>query len=254
MDFTLKVWKQPNRDSRGQFVTYDAKDIPPEASFLEMLDIVNERLQIENTEPIHFDSDCREGICGSCGLTINGEPHGPSHPTTTCQVRVSHFDDGSTITIEPFRARAFPVLKDLVVDRSAFDRVIQAAGFVSVGTGSAVDANSIPIPKSEADAAFDAAKCIGCGACVGACPNASAMLFVGAKVAHLSRLPQGRSEHDRRALLMVDTMDDEGFGNCTNHYECEAVCPAGIQRDVISTLNRQYNAAALKRTLGLVAA
>jgi succinate dehydrogenase / fumarate reductase iron-sulfur subunit len=214
-----------------------------------MLDIVNEDLIRKGGDPIHFDHDCREGICGMCSLTINGIPHGPERGTTTCQLHMRHFHDGETIWIEPFRAHAFPVIKDLVVDRTAFDRVIQAGGFVAIRTGSAPDANSIPIAKEDAETAFDAATCIGCGACVAACKNASAMLFVGAKAAHLNLLPQGKPEKDRRVLAMVRQMDAEGFGNCTNQYECEAVCPKSISADVIARLNRDYAKAAVKEAV-----
>jgi succinate dehydrogenase / fumarate reductase iron-sulfur subunit len=240
MNLTLKVWRQDSPSDKGRIETYDAKDIPTSASFLEMLDIVNERIINDGGEPIHFDHDCREGICGACSLTINGIPHGPDRGVTTCQLHMRKFSDGDTIWIEPFRARAFPVIRDLVVDRTSFDRIIEAGGYISVRTGSAVDANAIPIPKDEADAAFDAAACIGCGACVAACKNASAMLFVGAKVSHLSLLPQGEPEKHRRASSMVHQMDEEGFGNCTNQYECEAVCPKEISVDVIARLNRDY--------------
>ena len=249
MNLTLKVWRQENRKAEGRIETYPAKDIPAEASFLEMLDIVNERIIEDGGDPIHFDHDCREGICGMCSLTINGIPHGPEKAVTTCQLHMRHFHDGDTIWIEPFRARAFPVVKDLVVDRSAFDRVIQSGGFVSVRTGSAVDANAIPIPKPDADAAFDAATCIGCGACVAACKNASAMLFVSAKASHLNHLPQGEPEKHRRVLNMVEAMDAEGFGNCTNQYECEAVCPKSISADHIAKLNRDYAAATVREAL-----
>ncbi len=240
MNLTLKVWRQEDQDSKGSIEAYPAEDIPAEASFLEMLDIVNERIISEGGEPIHFDHDCREGICGMCSLTINGIPHGPERGTTTCQLHMRHFDDGDTIWIEPFRANAFPVLRDLMVDRSAFDRVIQSGGFISVRTGSAPDANATPIAKDEADTAFDAATCIGCGACVASCKNASAMLFVSAKASHLNHLPQGQPEKERRVLKMVETMDAEGFGNCTNHYECEAVCPKSIRVDNIAKLNRDF--------------
>ena len=240
MNLTLKVWRQDSPFDKGRIETHDAKDIPTSASFLEMLDIVNERIINDGGEPIHFDHDCREGICGACSLTINGIPHGPDRGVTTCQLHMRKFSDGDTIWIEPFRARAFPVIRDLVVDRTAFDRIIESGGYISVRTGSAVDANAIPIPKDESDAAFDAAACIGCGACVAACKNASAMLFVGAKVSHLSLLPQGEPEKHKRASAMVHQMDDEGFGNCTNQYECEAVCPKEISVDVIARLNRDY--------------
>ena len=222
MKLKLKVWRQKNSDSGGQFVEYEAHDVSPDMSFLEMLDVVNEDLALKGQEPIAFDHDCREGICGSCGLVINGEPHGPARATTTCQLHMRKYRDGDQITIEPWRAAAFPVIKDLVVDRSAFDRIIQSGGYVSVSTGGVPDANAAPIGKVEADRAMDAAQCIGCGACVAACKNASAMLFVAAKVSHLGLLPQGKVEADSRVLNMVTTMDDEGFGNCTNIGSCEA--------------------------------
>jgi len=246
LQLTLKVWRQAGPNDQGRIETYEAKDIPEEASFLEMLDIVNERLVAENTEPIHFDHDCREGICGTCSLTINGIPHGKDRGITTCQVHMRKFTDGDTIWIEPFRSRAFPVVKDLVTDREAFDRIQQAGGFISVRTGGAPDAHAAPIGKAAADAAFSAAACIGCGACVAACKNASAMLFVAAKVSHLSHLPQGKPERAKRALAMVRQMDDEGFGGCTNQYECEAACPKEISVDHIALLNRDYGVAMLK--------
>lgn len=249
MNLTLKVWRQDNPTDKGRIETYDARDIPTSASFLEMLDIVNERIINDGGEPIHFDHDCREGICGTCSLTINGIPHGPDRGVTTCQLHMRKYSDGDTIWIEPFRAKAFPVVRDLVVDRTAFDRVIAAGGFISVRTGSAVDANSLPISKDDADAAFDAAACIGCGACVAACKNASAMLFVGAKVSHLNLLPQGQPEKDRRSSAMVHQMDVEGFGNCTNQYECEAVCPKEISADVIARLNRDYAVSKVKEAV-----
>ena len=239
MNLTLSVWRQKDSGSNGQFITYDAKEISPDMSFLEMLDVVNEGLIKRGEEQIAFDHDCREGICGMCSLVINGTPHGPLQ-TTTCQLHMRSFKDGDMITIEPWRAAPFPVLRDLVVDRSAFDRVIQAGGYVSVSTGGAPDGNAIPIPKEDADRAFDAATCIGCGACVAACKNASAMLFVSAKVSHLSLLPQGRVEENRRVLDMVAKMDEEGFGNCTNTGSCEAACPMGISLDNIARLNRLY--------------
>jgi len=239
MNLTLSVWRQKDSGSNGQFITYDAKEISPDMSFLEMLDVVNEGLIKRGEEQIAFDHDCREGICGMCSLVINGTPHGPLQ-TTTCQLHMRSFKDGDTITIEPWRAAPFPVLRDLVVDRSAFDRVIQSGGYVSVSTGGAPDGNAIPIPKEDADRAFDAATCIGCGACVAACKNASAMLFVSAKVSHLSLLPQGRVEENRRVLDMVAKMDEEGFGNCTNTGSCEAACPKGISLDNIARLNRLY--------------
>ncbi len=240
MRFTLNVWRQAKGDAPGRFVTYEAPDVNPEMSFLEMLDVLNERLALKGEDPIAFDSDCREGICGTCGFVINGVAHGPKRATTVCQLHMRHFKDGDTITIEPRRARAFPVLKDLVVDRSAFDRIIQAGGFISARTGSAPEAHSILVPKEGAERAMDAAACIGCGACVAACPNASAMLFTAAKVSHLGLLPQGQPERWRRALSMVDQMDQEGFGGCTNTGECTAVCPKEISQDFISRLNRDY--------------
>jgi succinate dehydrogenase / fumarate reductase iron-sulfur subunit len=246
MNLTLKVWRQKNTASPGKFVEYKAKGIIPEMSFLEMLDVVNEELVSKGKDPIAFDHDCREGICGMCGVVINGDAHGPWEGTTTCQLHMRAFKDGDVITIEPWRARAFPVVKDLVVDRSAFDRVIQAGGFVSVSTGGAPDGNAIPIPKTDADLAMDAAQCIGCGACVAACKNASAMLFVSAKVGHLGLLPQGKVEQDRRVLNMVEAMDAEGFGNCTNIGSCEAVCPKEISLDFISRMNRDYRRALLR--------
>ena len=249
MNLTLKVWRQENRKASGRMETYHAKDIPQEASFLEMLDIVNERIISDGGDPIHFDHDCREGICGMCSLTINGIPHGPKRATTTCQLHMRHFQDGETIWIEPFHAKAFPVLKDLIVDRTAFNRVIEAGGFISVRAGSAVDANAIPIPKQDADLAFEAAACIGCGACVAACKNASAMLFVSAKASHLNHLPQGEPEKTRRVLSMVARMDSEGFGNCTNQYGCVAVCPRSIPADNIAKLNRDYALATMKEAL-----
>lgn len=240
MNLTLKVWRQKDARDRGRLETYQAKDISSHMSFLEMLDVVNEQLIQDGVEPIHFDHDCREGICGTCSLVIDGVPHGPNKATTTCQLHMRFFKDGDTIFIEPFRARAFPVVKDLVVDRSAFDRIIQAGGYVSVNTGGTPDANAIPISKDEADKSMDAAACIGCGACVAACKNASAMLFVGAKVAQFAHLPQGQPERKRRVAAMVAQMDAEGFGNCTNQYECEAVCPKEIKVEVIAQLNRDY--------------
>jgi succinate dehydrogenase / fumarate reductase iron-sulfur subunit len=251
MNFALKVWRQKNSKTPGSFVDYKAENIPEEASFLEMLDIVNEGLILRNEEPIAFDSDCREGICGMCSLVINGIPHGPGKAKTTCQLYMRRFKTGDTIWIEPFRAAAFPVIKDLTVDRNAFDRIIEAGGFISARAGSAPDANSLPVPKTDADLAMEAAACIGCGACVAACPNSSAMLFVGAKVSHLGLLPQGQAERNRRVLAMVRKMDESGFGNCRNHYECEAVCPAEVSSTFISRLNRDYLNAAAKQTLGV---
>jgi succinate dehydrogenase / fumarate reductase iron-sulfur subunit len=245
MKVTLHVWRQKDRDDPGRMVAYPNVEVSSDMSFLEALDLLNERLIERGEEPIAFDSDCREGICGACSLTVNGLPHGPRRGTTVCQLHMRSFEDGAEILVEPWRARAFPVVKDLVVDRSAFDRIIAAGGFVSVRTGGCPDANAIPIPKQEADAAMDAASCIGCGACVAACPNAAAMLFVGAKISHLRHLPQGRAEQHRRALAMVARMDDEGFGNCTNYYECEAACPKEISVKVIAEMNRDYLKAAL---------
>jgi len=251
-NFKLKVWRQKNRASAGRFADYDAREIPADASFLEMLDIVNETLIARNEEPIAFDHDCREGICGMCSLVINGVAHGPERATTTCQLYMRHFADGETIHIEPFRANAFPVLKDLITNRSALDRIQQAGGFITARTGSAPDGNAIPVPKVNADKAMDAAACIQCGACVAACPNASAMLFLGAKVSHLALLPQGQPEHTRRVLKMVRQHDAEGFGNCTNHYECEAVCPAEISVQWIAKLNREFAAASAKESVAPV--
>jgi len=249
LNLTLKVWRQKTPKDQGSIETYDAKNIPEEASFLEMLDIVNERIIESGGEPIHFDHDCREGICGACSLTINGVPHGKEGGITSCPVHMRKYRDGDTIWIEPFRARSFPVIRDLIVDRSAMDRIIAAGGYIDVRTGSAVDANSLPIPKPDADAAFDAAACIGCGACIAACKNSSAMLFTAAKVSHLGHLPQGQPERDKRVLAMVRQMDAEGFGNCTNQYECEAACPKEISVDHIARMNRDYAVASLKEQL-----
>ena len=240
MNLTLRVWRQKSSAAQGGFVEYKAEDISPDMSFLEMLDVVNERLIKRGEDPIAFDHDCREGICGTCGMVINGVAHGPLGATTTCQLHMRHFRDGQVITIEPWRARPFPVIKDLVVDRSAFDRIIQAGGYISVVTGGTPDGNAVPIPKPDADLSMDAAACIGCGACVAACKNASAMLFVAAKVSHLNILPQGKPEKDRRVLNMVRAMDLEGFGNCTVMGSCEAVCPKEISLDFISRLNRDF--------------
>ncbi len=240
MNLTLKVWRQKNKDDRGGFETYPVKNISSEMSFLEMIDVLNEELIREGKEPIAFDHDCREGICGMCSMYINGRPHGPWHQNTTCQLHMRAYKDGDTIVIEPWRANAFPVIKDLVVDRTAFDRIIQAGGYISVNTGNAVDANAIPVEKDKADAAFAAAACIGCGACVAACKNSSALLFVSAKVSHLALLPQGDPERKSRAMNMVAQMDKEGFGSCTNTGACEAVCPKGISIENIARLNREY--------------
>lgn len=240
MNFTLKVWRQKNSQEQGELASYSASDITPDMSFLEMLDLVNEELEKGREDPIAFDSDCREGICGSCGVVINGVAHGTGKGMTTCQVYMRQFRDGETITIEPWRAASFQVIKDLVVDRSAFDRIIKAGGYVSVNTGSSPDANSILISHELAEEAMDAAACIGCGACVASCKNASAMLFVSAKIKHLGILPQGQPERQRRVLAMVETMQEEGFGDCSNEYECEAVCPKEISVDHITFLNREF--------------
>ncbi|MEZ5962637.1 MAG: succinate dehydrogenase/fumarate reductase iron-sulfur subunit [Planctomycetota bacterium] len=245
MRVTLHIWRQKSRSEPGRMVTYPLDSVSPNMSFLEMLDVLNEELIGRGEEPVAFDHDCREGICGSCGVMINGVAHGPEPGTTACQLHMRSFKDGAEIWIEPWRARAFPIIRDLIVDRSALDRVIQAGGYTSVSTGNAPDANAIPIAKVDADAAFEAAACIGCGACVASCKNASAMLFVGAKVAHLNRLPQGRVESPSRVLAMVGRMDREGFGNCTNQYECEAVCPKEIKVDVIAEMNRLHLRATL---------
>ena len=240
MDFMLKVWRQNGPNDQGRLMTYEATNIPPDASFLEMLDVVNAGLEAHGEDPIAFEHDCREGICGSCGMMIDGHPHGPGRGITTCQLFMRGFRDGQTIVVEPWRAKAFPLIKDLVVDRSAFDKIITAGGFISVNTGSAPEANAILVPKDAAELAMDAAACIGCGACVAACKNASAMLFVAAKIAHLALLPQGQPERRRRVLAMVEAMDAAGFGNCTNEYECEAECPKQISVAHIARLNREY--------------
>ena len=239
MKFTLKIWRQASRQAAGQFQTYEIDGISADTSFLEMLDILNNQLEAKGESSIAFDSDCREGICGACGMMVDGLAHGPGKGTTTCQLYMREFPDGGTITMEPFRSAAFPVVKDLVVDRSAFDRIIQAGGYVSVNTGAPQYANALPVPKEDADRAFDAAQCIGCGACVASCKNAAAMLFVGAKVSHLAALPQGKVERRRRAKAMVEQMDKEGFGNCTNEHECEAACPKQISVSNIARLNRE---------------
>lgn len=240
MNLTLHIWRQETPSVEGRFVTYHVDDISPDMSFLEMLDVLNERLIVKGEVPVEFEHDCREGICGTCSLMINGIPHGPEKATTTCQLHMRKFKDGDEITIEPWRAKAFPVLKDLVVDRSAFDRIIQKGGFISANTGNAPDGNAIPIPKPDADWAFEAAACIGCGACVAACKNASASLFVAAKVTHLGLLPQGQPERYLRVSAMVEQMDQEGFGSCTNTYDCEGACPKEISVRNIARMNRDY--------------
>jgi succinate dehydrogenase / fumarate reductase iron-sulfur subunit len=238
MRLKLRIWRQKNTQAEGRFVDYNLDGVSGDSSFLEMLDLLNEQLIDRNEEPVHFDHDCREGICGMCGLVINGIAHGPKAAITTCQLHMREFKDGDSITIEPWRAKAFPVMKDLIVDRTAFDRIVQSGGYISVNTGQAPDANVIPVPKAQADLSMDAAACIGCGACVAACPNGSAMLFTSAKLAHLNSLPQGQSERFDRAVLMVNQMDGEGFGGCTNIGECEAVCPKEISLDFIAMMNR----------------
>jgi succinate dehydrogenase / fumarate reductase iron-sulfur subunit len=240
MKLTLKVWRQAAPDAKGRLVTYELTGVSPDMSFLEMLDLLNRDLTLKGEEPVAFDNDCREGICGTCSLVINGKAHGPEKGTTVCQLHMRHFEEGQTIVIEPWRAKAFPIIKDLVVDRSALDRIIVSGGYISVRTGSAPDANAILIPKEEADASFDAAACIGCGACVAACPNAAAMLFLSAKISQFAHLPQGQPERYRRAASMVATMDREKFGSCTNIGECEAACPKEISVRNISLLNRDY--------------
>lgn len=244
MNLTLQVWRQKNHKVKGGFVDYKVSDISEDMSFLEMLDVLNEQLTLRDEDPVHFDHDCREGICGSCALYINGHPHGPQQ-TTTCQLHMRSFKDGDVITIEPWRAKAFPVVKDLMTDRSAFDRIIQAGGYVSINTGGVPDANEIPVPKIVADEAFDSATCIACGACVAACKNASAMLFVGAKISQLALLPQGQVERKERAESMIAQMDAEGFGACTNTGACSAECPKGIKQTNIARMNREYFSAAL---------
>jgi succinate dehydrogenase / fumarate reductase iron-sulfur subunit len=245
MKLTLKIWRQAGPGDPGRFETYEAPGVSPDMSFLEMLDVVNERLESSGQAPVAFDHDCREGICGACSMMINGVPHGPARATTTCQLHMRRFRDGDTITIEPFRAGAFPVLRDLIVDRGAFDRIIAAGGFVSVSTGNAPDGNTIPIPKPDVDRAMDAAQCIGCGACVAACPNGSAMLFTAAKVTHLGLLPQGQPERYSRVRAMVERMDQEGFGGCTNFGECHEACPKEIPLSTIARLNRDFLKASL---------
>jgi succinate dehydrogenase iron-sulfur subunit len=247
MRIRLRVWRQAGPTAPGRLVDYEAADVSPDMSFLEMLDVVNEQLIKTGEPPIAFDSDCREGICGTCGFLVNGRPHGPDPATTICQLHMRRFKDGDTVVLEPWRARAFPVVRDLVVDRSAFDRIIQAGGYASVNVGGAPDANAVPIGRATAEAAFDSAQCIGCGACVAACKNASASLFTAAKITHLALLPQGQVERGARVLAMVDRMDAEGFGSCSNEGECEAVCPKGISLVNIATMNREYWRAVLKR-------
>lgn len=240
MNLTLKIWRQENARAKGRFETYKVENISPDCSFLEMLDILNEQLVDKLSHPVCFDNDCREGICGMCGLYINGRPHGPDDGVTTCQLHMRRFKDGDTIVIEPWRAKPFPVIRDLVVDRTAFDKIIQEGGYVSVTTGGVPDGNAIPIPKKNADEAMDSASCIGCGACVASCKNASAMLFVSAKVSQLALLPQGKPEAARRVQAMVAKMDELGFGNCTNTYACEAECPKSIKRSNIARMNREF--------------
>lgn len=247
MNLTLHIWRQKNPETRGKLVRYKLADVSPEMSFLEMLDLLNEQLITSGEDPVAFDHDCREGICGMCSLVINGKAHGPRRATTTCQLHMREFRDNAEIYIEPFRATSFPVIRDLVVDRSAFDRVIQAGGFISANTGSAPDANALPVPQYKSEAAMDAAECIGCGACVAACKNASAMLFVSAKVSHMANLPQGQPERRDRVLNMVEAMDREGFGNCTNYFECEAACPKSISVKFIAQMNRDYLRAAVAK-------
>lgn len=246
MNLTLYIWRQKGPKDSGRFERYDVKDISPSLSFLEMLDLLNEDLIKSGNEPVAFDSDCREGICGMCSQVINGIPHGPLKKTTVCQLHLRHFKDGDVIYIEPWRARAFPLIKDLIVDRSALDRIIQAGGYISVHTGGVPDANTILIPKEDSETAMDAAECIGCGACVAACPNGSATLFTASKVTHLAMLPQGRIEAARRVCLMIEAMEKEGFGGCSNHYECEAACPKGLKVAFISKLNREFIKARIK--------
>jgi succinate dehydrogenase / fumarate reductase iron-sulfur subunit len=245
MNLQLHIWRQPSADRAGSFVTYEAKEISPEMSFLEMLDVVNENLVANGTEPVAFDHDCREGICGSCGMMINGVAHGPMRATAACQLHMRHFKDGDVVWIEPWRSRAFPVVKDLVVNRGAFDRIIASGGYISVNTGSPQEANTTLVPKHDADEAMDAAACIGCGACVAACPNGSASLFTAAKISHLGLLPQGQPERMRRALRMIAQMDAEGFGHCTLFGECQEACPKEISIDTIARMNRDYVRAAM---------
>ena len=246
MRLTLEVWRQENADAPGSLQSYEVDDVNPDESFLEMLDIVNERLEQKGERPITFDHDCREGICGTCSMMVNGQAHGPRERTTVCQLHMREFTDGDVIVVEPWRATAFPIIQDLMVDRSAFDRIIEAGGYISVNTGSAPEANLMPVPKETADTAFDGATCIGCGACVAQCPNSAAQLFTAAKIGHLNLLPQGQPEHDERAVSMVEQMESELFGSCSNFRECEAVCPKGISIDWIARMNRDYLKAKLK--------
>ena len=243
---TLKVWRQKGPSDKGRLETYEMKEVDTDISFLEMIDLLNRDLELKGEEPIAFDHDCREGICGTCGTVINGQAHGPEKETTLCQLHMRHFKDRDVLVIEPWRSKSFPILKDLIVDRSAMDRIIASGGFISIRTGSAPEAHTLPVPKKDSEEAFDAAQCIGCGACIAACPNASAMLFVGAKVSHLSLLPQGKPEQDARVLAMVGRMEREGFGNCTNHYECEAACPKRVSVKNIARMNRSFLKAVLK--------
>ncbi len=243
---TLKVWRQKGPSDKGRLETYEMKEVDTDISFLEMIDLLNLDLELKGEEPIAFDHDCREGICGTCGTVINGQAHGPEKETTLCQLHMRHFKDRDVLVIEPWRSKSFPILKDLIVDRSAMDRIIASGGFISIRTGSAPEAHTLPVPKKDSEEAFDAAQCIGCGACIAACPNASAMLFVGAKVSHLSLLPQGKPEQDARVLAMVGRMEREGFGNCTNHYECEAACPKRVRVKNIARMNRSFLKAVLK--------
>ncbi|MEU4426415.1 succinate dehydrogenase/fumarate reductase iron-sulfur subunit [Actinoplanes sp. NPDC024001] len=247
MDIKVRVWRQSGPADSGRMVTYDVKDISPDASFLEMIDVLNETLILSGDDPIAFDHDCREGICGACSMVINGVAHGPEKATTTCQLHMRHFKDGDVIDVEPWRAAAFPVIKDLVVDRTAFDKIIQAGGYISAPTGTAPDAHATPVPKKDADAAFEAATCIGCGACVAACPNGSSMLFTAAKITHLGLMPQGQPERDSRVIDMLQAQDDAGFGGCTNMGECAEVCPKGIPLSLIGRLNSDYRKAISKR-------
>ncbi|MFC4334289.1 succinate dehydrogenase/fumarate reductase iron-sulfur subunit [Salininema proteolyticum] len=247
MKLTLRIWRQPSADADGQMVTYDLDDVNPDMSFLEMLDVLNEKLIADGEDPVAFDHDCREGICGACSLVIDGQPHGPNAATTTCQLHMRHYKDGDVVDIEPWRARPFPVVKDLVVDRTAFDRIIQSGGYVSAPTGTAPDAHTHLVPKQDADASFSAAACIGCGACVAACPNGSGMLFMAAKVTHLNLMPQGQPERNTRVIGMVETHDNEGFGGCTNTGECASACPKEIGLDVIGNLNADFRKASLAK-------